>query len=61
MLTLHCRNCDHVIKADSLSELTGAYLLHSVKQHWNEMVLLHSASDETIAQAKELADRLGWI
>lgn len=61
MYRLICRNCGLEIIANNLPELTGSYLVHSVKQHWNEIILLHNATDEEIAQAAVVAVMKGWI
>jgi hypothetical protein len=60
-MTIKCRLCGMVIRANNLPSIIGQYLIHTVQQHWEEIELLHSASGTTIEEAKGLAELAGWL
>lgn len=61
MYNLQCRNCNQVLDANDIVELTGLYLLHCVKDHWDELMVLRNATTDEILEAVTYAHLQGWI
>src|ERR1700722_19279511 len=59
--TISCRLCGEVYEFEAPQSCASWYLQHTVKNHWREVLLLHNASDTTIADAIELARLKSWI
>lgn len=59
--TIICRHCSEENTLQSVSMTAAWYLLHSVKEHWEMVELLRSATPETIAAAIAAASADGWL
>lgn len=60
-MTVTCRLCGTKQESAQVQALVSWYLVHSVKQHWAEINMLHDADPELIAGAIASAEAEGWI
>jgi hypothetical protein len=56
-----CRHCATALVADSLPEIIGLYMVHTVRKHWEYVEQLHDVDDSVIAASFAHAYAKGWI